>query len=93
MGKKKQLAAIAPTFNRCVIFETNQVSFHGHPKPLATPAGITRKSLAAYYYTATRPATEIAQERNTLYVNTEGTGGVLKNLKSAFRAALERVKS
>ncbi|MBC8084820.1 MAG: 2OG-Fe(II) oxygenase [Hymenobacter sp.] len=93
MTAKEQLEAIAPTFNRCVIFETNEVSFHGHPKRLATPEGVTRKSLATYYYSATRPATEITGARNTLYVNTEGAGGVLKNLKSAFRAALERVKS
>ncbi|MBD2715717.1 2OG-Fe(II) oxygenase [Microvirga sp. STR05] len=92
MSKKEQLAAIAPVFNRCVIFETNEISFHGHPKPLATPADLTRKSLATYYYTATRPETEITSEHNTVYVNTEGAGGMLKNLKSALRAALERVK-
>lgn len=93
MSKKEQLEAIAPTFNRCVVFETNEVSFHGHPKPLATPEGVTRKSLATYYYTATRPAAEIAGEHNTVYVNTEGAGGVVKNLRSALKAALERVKS
>ena len=92
MNKKIQLEAIAPTFNRCVIFETNEVSFHGHPKPLATPSGITRKSLAVYYYTKERPANEIVGEHNTVYVNTEGTGGVLKNLKSGLRAAIERTK-
>ncbi|QNH61466.1 2OG-Fe(II) oxygenase [Hymenobacter sediminicola] len=93
MAKKEQLADVAPLFNRCVIFETNEISFHGHPKPLATPADITRKSLATYYYTTTRPAEEIAGEHNTVYVNTEGAGGMIKNLKSAFRAVLERVKS
>lgn len=92
MAKKEQLEAIAPLFNRCVIFETNEVSFHGHPKPLATPDNTTRKSLATYYYTVTRPAAEIMSEHNTVYVNTEGTDGVLKNLKSGLKAALERLK-
>jgi hypothetical protein len=92
MKAKKQLENVAPVFNRCVIFETNEVSYHGHPKPLAAPGGMTRKSLAVYYYTKDRPAHEIAGEHNTVYVNTEGTGGLLKNLKSGLKAAVERVK-
>ncbi len=90
-GKKKLLEQIAPDFNRCVIFETNEVSFHGHPKPLNTPDGISRKSLATYYYTETRPKSEIAPEHNTLYVNTEGTAGHLRRFNSGIKAALERI--
>lgn len=44
--------AIPPLFNRLVVFNTNKKSFHGHPKPLNTPEGITRKSIALYFYTA-----------------------------------------
>lgn len=44
--------SIPPSFNRLVIFNTNKISFHGHPKPLNTPPNVTRKSLALYYYTA-----------------------------------------
>jgi hypothetical protein len=47
--------SIAPLFNRLVVFNTTKKSFHGHPQPLATPEGVTRKSLALYYYTA-KPA-------------------------------------
>jgi 2OG-Fe(II) oxygenase superfamily len=43
---------ILPVFNRCVIFNTNRTSFHGHPQPLACPQNLTRKSLAFYYYTS-----------------------------------------
>jgi hypothetical protein len=49
---------IAPLFNRTVIFPTNDYSWHGHPKPLACPEDVSRKSLILYYYTATRPTTE-----------------------------------
>jgi hypothetical protein len=42
---------VAPIFNRCVVFNTDRDSFHGHPDPLRTPEGLTRKSLALYYYT------------------------------------------
>jgi hypothetical protein len=44
-------AAIQPGINRMVVFETSEISFHGHPVPLACPDGVTRRSLAAYYYT------------------------------------------
>ena len=41
---------VLPIFNRCVIFNTDKDSCHGHPEPLSTPDYITRKSLALYYY-------------------------------------------
>jgi Rps23 Pro-64 3,4-dihydroxylase Tpa1-like proline 4-hydroxylase len=91
MGEKKMLDKIAPVFNRCVVFETNEISFHGHPKPLKTPEGVSRKSLATYYYTVERPIHEIAPEHNTIYVNTEGLQGTMKNLQSGVKAFLERV--
>ena len=90
-GKKDLLEKVAPTFNRCVIFETNEISFHGHPKQLNTPLGVNRKSLATYYYTKNRPANEIAGEHNTIYVNTEGASGKVKRFKSGIKALLERV--
>ena len=46
---------IAPLFNRAVIFDTGEGSFHGHPDALRCPVGQTRKSLAVYYLTDPRP--------------------------------------
>ena len=48
---KNCLASIAPLFNRAVVFQTDADSFHGHPDPLACPPGVSRKSLALYYFT------------------------------------------
>src|SRR6266545_1066864 len=45
---------ILPLFNRTVVFSTTDTSFHGHPAPLASPPGVTRKSVSLYYYTAGR---------------------------------------
>lgn len=90
-GVKKQLGRYAPSFNRCVIFETNEVSFHGHPKPLKTPKDVNRKSIATYYYTRTRPEHEIAADHNTIYVNTEGAAGKVKRMMSGVKALIERV--
>jgi Rps23 Pro-64 3,4-dihydroxylase Tpa1-like proline 4-hydroxylase len=46
---------ILPIFNRCAIFSTTSVSFHGHPVPLACPPDRNRKSIATYYYSNGRP--------------------------------------
>jgi Rps23 Pro-64 3,4-dihydroxylase Tpa1-like proline 4-hydroxylase len=50
---------VSPDFNRCVIFRTDDYSFHGHPTPLRCPPHRSRRSLILYYYSSTRPATEI----------------------------------
>ena len=50
--------SIEPLFNRCVIFNTDKRSFHGHPDALACPDTRTRRSIAIYYYSA--PVTTIA---------------------------------
>lgn len=49
---------IAPVFNRTVVFTTSATSFHGHPEPLACPAGRSRKSLSLFYFTNGRPEGE-----------------------------------
>lgn len=58
---------ILPLFNRCVIFNTTDFSFHGHPEPLSCPEDRTRKSLALYYYSNGRPDTEIAKGHSTVF--------------------------
>lgn len=47
---KKIIESIVPKFNRCVLFATDNKSFHGHPNPLKCPAGTARRSIAIYYY-------------------------------------------
>ena len=47
---------IAPLFNRLVIFDTHDKSFHGLPDPINFPQETPRKSIILYYYTKeTRP--------------------------------------
>lgn len=41
---------ILPIANRCVIFNTDFDTFHGHPHPLTCPENVTRKSIALYYF-------------------------------------------
>ena len=48
---------IQPFFNRVVIFNTGGDTYHGHPHDLNTPEGVSRISLALYYYTKENPDT------------------------------------
>ena len=52
---------IAPLFNRMAIFSTTDYSWHGHPDPLTCPPDRSRKSLALYYYTNGRPASDVSE--------------------------------
>ena len=47
--------SFSPVFNRCVVFETNEISYHG-VTAVKCPEGMSRKSFAAYYYTKEAPA-------------------------------------
>jgi Rps23 Pro-64 3,4-dihydroxylase Tpa1-like proline 4-hydroxylase len=42
---------VEPVFNRLVVFDTHDKSFHGLPEPLNFPDGKNRKSIILYYYT------------------------------------------
>jgi Rps23 Pro-64 3,4-dihydroxylase Tpa1-like proline 4-hydroxylase len=58
---------IAPIANRCVVFSTTRDSYHGMPDPLRCPDGVTRRSLALYYYSNGRPESERGPDHSTLW--------------------------
>lgn len=58
---EKCLKKVSPLFNRLVIFDSHDKSFHGLPAPLKFPEGETRKSILLYYYTKEpRPDSQIS---------------------------------
>lgn len=68
--KENQIQVVAPLFNRCVIFETSERSWHGFQQ-IRLPEGkkhLSRKLLSIYLYTRDRPAEEIAPPHGTFYV-------------------------
>jgi Rps23 Pro-64 3,4-dihydroxylase Tpa1-like proline 4-hydroxylase len=58
---------VLPVFNRLVVFSTTDTSYHGHPDPLRCPPGMSRKSMATYYYSNGRPDEDQTATHSTIY--------------------------
>lgn len=84
---------ISPILGRFAVFSSTDFSYHGHPTPLTCPPDRSRRSLALYYYTETRPSSECinnncdVDRRTTNFVKPlcvcgeKGCGEELKNSK------------
>lgn len=59
---KGKVVEIAPLYNRCVIFNTTENSYHGQPKPVNCPSNISRRSIALYYYTNSKNINDLTSE-------------------------------
>jgi hypothetical protein len=59
------IQSFAPVLNRCVIFKTSEVSFHG-VTALECPPDVVRRSFALYYYTEDAPA-GASREHSTIF--------------------------
>ncbi len=67
---ENRIQAWDPIFNRAILFETNEYSWHGFPQ-IELPEErrtLSRKSISIYLYTKQRPAEEIAPTHSTFYV-------------------------
>jgi hypothetical protein len=63
--------SVVPAYNRCVLFETSERSWHAFDR-IRLPAShrhLTRRSIALYFYSRERPADEVAARHTTFYVN------------------------
>jgi len=59
--------SFSPTLNRCVIFETTDISFHG-VTPVTCPTNEFRRSFAAYYYTREPPTGWTGGSHSTIFM-------------------------
>jgi hypothetical protein len=67
---RNKVESVLPLLNRCVVFETNEVSWHGF-QGIRLPEdrrSLSRKSFAIYLYTRERPPEETAPPHATIYV-------------------------
>jgi Rps23 Pro-64 3,4-dihydroxylase Tpa1-like proline 4-hydroxylase len=81
--------SVPPVIGTAVIFNTDGRNYHGHPEPLNTPAEITRRSIALYYYTAPRavvlPHTTVFRARPS---TNEKATPILQRLQESARLLL-----
>ena len=69
----KLIKSIAPKFNRAVIFDTTQNSWHGLPDPIKCPKNEYRKSLAVYYLCD--PPEKVSKRGKALFAPSESQKG------------------
>lgn len=76
---------VFPAFNRCVVFETSEISYHGYSK-INVPQGISRKSFYSYYYTDLR---EDAKKYHDTIFKARPNEGTLKKVKTDVKESLK----
>ena len=89
-GKK-----IEPIYNKMVIFSTNDFSNHGHPELIKCPENISRKSIALYYFSKGRPATEIDInniKNKTYFKNRKGFDNEINNKNETVKNYFRKLK-
>ncbi len=70
-SEQDEVSLITPSYNRCVVFETTEWSWHGFSR-IGLPESEqhrSRRSIALYFYTEHRPSDELAPEHSTIYVD------------------------
>jgi len=83
---KEKKVVIENVFNRAIVFDTTQNSWHGFPESLTCPDGIYRKSIAFYYLTDPPDNTEV--RKRALYAPYKGQENNLEILELIRRRSL-----
>jgi hypothetical protein len=78
-------ARVSPIWNRCVVFSTDADTWHGHPDELQTPDGVKRRSIALYYYTASRNVYNEVPNLSTMYQARPGDSAAIRREARDFK--------
>ncbi len=87
---------VMPLLNRCLIFETSEISYHGYSK-ITLPPGETRKSFYTYFYTPITNREILSQYHDTIFKPKPGDSTLKKvstntkeTLKNFIKGQLKR---
>jgi Rps23 Pro-64 3,4-dihydroxylase Tpa1-like proline 4-hydroxylase len=84
---EKRETAVDCVFNRAILFDTTQNSWHGFPTPICCSEGVYRKSIAMYYLTIPQQSADLNRKR-ALYMPSkeqEDDAEVLDLIKSRVK--------
>lgn len=82
---------VQPTLGTFVVFATNDASKHGLPRAVACPEGISRKSLAFYYYSVERHGDTLSVRHSSYHARpTEAPSDLVAPLKERVLEHLPR---
>jgi hypothetical protein len=59
---------VKPCLNRAVIFEVNDINFHGYPEPIECPNDVYRRGINLYYYSKTPSPNQSREPHKTIWV-------------------------
>jgi Rps23 Pro-64 3,4-dihydroxylase Tpa1-like proline 4-hydroxylase len=86
--------SFAPIFNRCIVFATSEISYHG-VSAVKCPPDEARKSFAAYYYTKEAPIGWTGESHTTIFKARPHEivkGHVLMPLETAKRTLVKALR-
>jgi hypothetical protein len=67
-GRGQRVVEVQSIFGRSILFDQSPQSWNGHPNPVSAPAGRTRRSIAAYYYTNGRNDMASTVDHSTIFI-------------------------
>ncbi len=79
------IARFSPVFNRCVIFECSDISYHGYDR-ITAPENVFRKSFYMYCYS---PVNNPVKYHDTVFRLKPGTDS-LKKMKTALKEKIKK---
>lgn len=65
---KRAVAIFEPNFGRTVVMSHGPAHYHGHPRPMAAPPHVRRRSVATYYYSNPHRVRDVSARTSSVYL-------------------------
>lgn len=80
--RKACVTRVQPEFGHTLIMPHGPTSYHGHPTPMQTPDGRSRRSVAAYFYTSPNVGKPGDDESASIFMNPRRTDQIKTFMRS-----------